>query len=98
MHHTFAREHAPAIVHQCTAQRAFIKSHRHLIGKPGEHAARDRPWLGFALLNVETLGPSDGQELLPELSRFTRRTAVDSEARTVAWVEVIPCREKIGRA
>ena len=93
MHRAFAREHAAAAVHQCASQRACIQPHRDLIGKPGKHAALDRPWLDLALRDVETFIAGDGQKLLPELRRLARGAGVDSKARTTLRIEVIFFRE-----
>ena len=93
MHRALAREHSAASVHQRTTQRSLIEPHRHLIGKTGEHAARDRAGRGFALLDIETFLACDGEKLLPKLTGFARGAAVASQARAPPRIEVVLFRK-----
>ena len=93
MHHALAREHATAVVHQRTAQRALIEADGDLVWKSGQHAARDRASFGCALVDIEALRARDGEKLLPKLDRFARRATVHSQASASPRIKIVFRRE-----
>src|SRR6476620_9734006 len=84
------------MMHQRTTQRAFVESHRHLIGKTREHAARNRARRSLVFGDVETFLPRDREKLLPKLSSLACRARIHSQARTPPRIEVVLLRETKG--
>jgi hypothetical protein len=96
MDHAFPRQNSPPMVDERATQCSLIQSCRYLVGKTGEHAARDCTGRRRDIIDRQTFATRDREKLFRQLPRFTSGAGINSESGAATRVELIIFRKSEG--